>query len=139
MNTTAYGVSLRKRRLSPGALRLRKIKFSRQKKPRIAPQQSQRVALWTLPNTSSRPLALMQIEKGSKLVSPIHTDDDGDNWQTTLYPTGDTEADRGDRMAIYLAAPNCDQLRGPGWWKSVRYRVSLVDTNSASQKLKVCL
>ena len=81
---------------------------------------------------------MVQVEKGAKLVSPVHTDDDGDTWQTTLYPTGDTEADRGDRMAIYLAAPNCDQLRGPGWWKSVRYRVSLVDTNSTSQKLKVC-
>ena len=137
MNTAAYGVGLRKRKLCPGALCLRKNKFSRQKKNRIGPQQSQSRVVDT--NTSSRPLALMQVEKGSKLVSPIHTDDDGDNWQTTLYPTGDTEADRGDRMAIYLAAPNCDQLRGPGWWKSVRYRVSLVDTNSASQKLKVCL
>ena len=57
---------------------------------------------------------MVQVEKGAKLVSPVHTDDDGDTWQTTLYPTGDTEADRGDRMAIYLAAPNCDQLRGPG-------------------------
>ena len=123
----------------PGCLVFAQKQVFEAKKNRIGPQQSQRVALWTLPNSSSRPLALIQVEKGSKLVSPIHTDDDGDNWQTTLYPTGDTEADRGDRMAIYLAAPNCDQLRGPGWWKSVRYRVSLVDTNSASQKLKVCL
>ena len=45
--------------------------------------------------------------KGAKLVSLVHTDDDGDTWQTTLYPTGNIEVDRGDRMAIF-ARPESD-------------------------------
>ena len=43
---------------------------------------------------------ISKTERGAKLVSPLFVDSDKEKWRVTLYPTGDADDERGDRMGV---------------------------------------